>query len=463
MGMSAPEPGRVVQKGAAMASRHIFISFASSDTDLAHRVVEALERAAFRCWISDRDIEPGTSYPAAITAAVKASGVVLLLLTDASNSSPHVLREVELAFNARRPVLPVRIAGVTPSSDLQYFLSTTQWFDAGAAFDDADLARVEPRLRELLDGRKGSGASTDERRKWRVIAAVAAVAIIGFAALVLWMGRSPDAPIPSAEEAASPGFPTALESNAVADPGTPPASSAAQPTPAGKTSGAPLAKVNPRDGQAYVWVAPGQFIMGCSVGDPDCDDDETPVRMVEITRGYWLATTEVTNAQLRQTTPGHQFAEADEANLPAVALSWTAAKAHCAGVGGRLPTEAEWEFAARAGSTTRYYGSLPAIAWFADNSEERLHPVGMKTPNALGLHDMLGNAAEWVLDRYFNAYDDTSDPASVMEPLAPNASAVARGGSWVSESPGVRVSRRLGFPPDAEEPFIGVRCAVDRF
>ena len=457
----------MAQKDVATASPHIFISFASSDIDLAHLVVEALERTAFRCWISDRDIEPGRSYPAAITAAVKASGVVLLLLTDASNSSPHVLREVELAFNARRPVLPVRIGGVTPSSDLQYFLSTTQWLDAGAAFDDADLARVEPRLRELLEGGKGSGASTEEGRNWRAIAAAAALVVVGIAALVVWMGRSPDVSNPTTPEATSPVSPPASEPNTAGATEPPPAPSPArpspgQPSPASGAPSAPRAKVNPRDGQTYVWVAPGQFIMGCSVGDPDCDDDEKPVHMVEITRGYWLAKTEVTNAQFRKTTPGHQSGGVDDANLPAVALSWTAAKAHCAAVGGRLPTEAEWEFAARAGSTTRYSGSLPAIAWFADNSDERLHPVGMKAPNALGLHDMLGNAAEWVLDRYFNAYDDTSDPVKVMEPLAPNASAVARGGSWVSESPGVRVSRRLGFPPDAEEPFIGVRCAVDR-
>lgn len=75
---------------------------------------------------------------------------------------------------------------------------------------------------------------------------------------------------------------------------------------------------------------------------------------------------------------------------------------------------------------------------------------------------MLGNVSEWVLDRYFNTYDDTSDPADVEQPLAANAFAVARGGSWVSDANGVRVSRRLEMFPDAEEPHIGFRCAVDR-
>ena len=142
-------------------------------------------------------------------------------------------------------------------------------------------------------------------------------------------------------------------------------------------------------------------------------------------------------------------------------VSWAAAKSYCRAIGGRLPTEAEWEYAARAGTSTRYYGNLPAIAWFADNSDDGPHAVASKKPNAYGLHDMLGNVSEWVLDRYYNAYDETSDPLEVEEPLAGNASGVARGGSWTSDQDGVRVSRRLEMPPDAEEAHIGFRCAMD--
>jgi sulfatase modifying factor 1 len=130
--------------------------------------------------------------------------------------------------------------------------------------------------------------------------------------------------------------------------------------------------------------------------------------------------------------------------------------------GGRLPAEAEWEYAARAGTSTRYYDSLPAIAWFSGNTEEAPRPVAGRKPNAFGLYDMLGNVSEWVLDRYYNAYDDTGDPDTVEQPLAGNAFGVARGGSWVSDPSGVRVSRRLEMVPDAEEPHIGFRCAADR-
>ena len=100
------------------AARHVFVSFASQDVQLAHRVVEQLERAGLRCWISDRDIEPAASYPAAITAAVKESGAFLLLLTPAANQSPHVLREIELAGTAtiRRRIVAVERPGSRATS-----------------------------------------------------------------------------------------------------------------------------------------------------------------------------------------------------------------------------------------------------------------------------------------------------------------------------------------------------------
>jgi formylglycine-generating enzyme required for sulfatase activity len=203
--------------------------------------------------------------------------------------------------------------------------------------------------------------------------------------------------------------------------------------------------------------------MGCSSGDPACEDDEAPTRLVTIERGFWLARTEVADQPFRDRAAGRKQIDAAAAKgLPATGVSWAAAKSYCEAIGGRLPTEAEWEYAARAGTAGRYYDSLPAIAWYAENSEEGPHAVGEKMPNAFGLYDMLGNVSEWVLDRYYNAYDETSDPIDVEQPLAGNASGVARGGSWVSDEKGVRVSRRLEMPPDAEEPHIGFRCAVDR-
>ena len=140
-------------------------------------------------------------------------------------------------------------------------------------------------------------------------------------------------------------------------------------------------------------------------------------------------------------------------------MDWGEAKVYCAAVGGRLPTEAEWEYAARAGSRERYYDTLSEVAWFENNSDDRSHPVGQKAPNAFGLHDMLGNVYEWVLDRYYNQYDDTTE--EIEEPLAPNASAVARGGAWHSRAQGRARQQPIRRADDYADANVGLRCALN--
>jgi hypothetical protein len=173
--VSIAGPDRAATHAAAKEAPHVFVSFASEDIELARRAVHSLERAGFRCWLSERDIEPAASYPAAITDALARSGALLLILTESANASPHVLREIELAFNARIPILPIRLSGVVPSSDLTYFLSTTQWFDAGSGLDDADLKRVEHRLSELLRSGRSIARRITGLRSWPALAIGAAV------------------------------------------------------------------------------------------------------------------------------------------------------------------------------------------------------------------------------------------------------------------------------------------------
>ena len=443
MALPGPEDGAAVARSAAPLP-HVFISFASEDADLAHRMVERLEALGLRCWISDRDIEPGASYPAAITAAVATSGALLLLLTASSTSSPHVLRETEMAFSARRPILPVRVAGATPTPDLEYFLSRSQWLDIGSTLDEAECARLTSRLRQLLSGRMG--VVSDDLKQWRIRAAVAAcvLALTG-GGWWIWNGRSAD--VEPTVQLPPPAPPT---TGTGATPATPPAPGASI-----------VVETNPRDGQPYVFIPAGRFVMGCSAGDAACDMDEQPTRNITLARGFWLGRTEVTRAAYRASR-GERSGPADASgNLPVANVSWADAKAYCSAIGGRLPTETEWEYAARGGTTTRYYDAPAESAWFEDNADGAPHPVATRRPNAFQLYDMLGNVSEWVRDRYYNRYDDSSDPSAIEEPLAPNASATARGGSWVSDAEGVRASRRLQMEPAAEEPHVGFRCALD--
>src|SRR5688572_14914381 len=450
----------------------IFISYASEDAAVADLVRNGLEQAGVACWIAPRDIKPGTSFPAAITAAIRGCRALMLLLTAQANTSRHVLSEVELAFNAGKPILAVLIGKVTPSPDLQYFISTSHWFDADVSFDDADLAKLKVDLEELLAGERRRVEQARGARPWRDrrLIAAAVVTVISIAVAVAYFSSGGE-PAPPTRDAVAPppagpsatGPPAATPPAAAATPSAPAATpppaparvSEPVPTPASPTA---RTKVNTADGQTYAWIPPGSFAMGCSSGDGDCQPDEMPVHTVRIRSGFWLARTEVTNAQYEKRMPLER-AEGTSGVHPAVGMSRLDAKAYCAMIGGRLPTEAEWEYAARAGSRERYYDTLSTIAWYENNSNDRSHPVGQKAANAFGLHDMLGNVYEWVLDRYYNKYDDTTD--EIEEPLPSNSSAVTRGGAWHAEAIGMRVSNRAAVPRDHADGDIGFRCALN--
>src|SRR5262249_29055357 len=232
-----------------------------------------------------------------------------------------------------------------------------------------------------------------------------------------------------------------------------------------RAAGPPKTWRNPEDGQTYVWIPPGTFTMGCPAGDDRCRDDERPAHPVRIDKGFWLGQKEVTLGAYRRVAGarGMKVPSGDD-DLPVTGMNWADAKKFCAAVGGRLPTEAEWEYAARGGTAEPYYGTPASIAWYGEETRGLPHPGGTKAPNAFGLHDMLGNVAEWVLDRYYNRLHPGAPAAAAdgEQPLASNAIAVVRGGTFAGGAASIRVSRRAPVEPEAEDPVIGFRCASDR-
>jgi formylglycine-generating enzyme required for sulfatase activity len=216
-------------------------------------------------------------------------------------------------------------------------------------------------------------------------------------------------------------------------------------------------KTNPRDGLRYMWIPPGTFLMGCSPGDGECFDDEKPPHQVTISKGLWLGQTDVTQAAYQRVT-GTNPSKIKESNLPVNEVSWDGARLYCQAIGGRLPTEAEWEYAARAGSTGARYGNLDAVAWYAGNSGAKPHDVGQKQPNAFNLYDMLGNVFQWTADWHGEKYYQTSE---ARDPAGPPSGTLRtlRGGSWVYDAKRVRASYRHRFEPSHISDSIGFRCA----
>ena len=422
----------------------VFISYASADKAVADLICSALENAGILCWIAPRNIAPGTDFPAAIVDGVKSAPALVLILTDHAAASPHVLSEVGHAFNNKKRIIPFRISQQTLPEDLEYFLSLTQWLDAPDGCTDQNVKRLIEAAKGALvrEGVLHPVASPKRRTGW-IIGAVAALVLAAGLAIYLKSNKPPGpditTPTPTGTGASPIGTPTHVA--------------------------APKVRLNPADGLNYVWIPPGTFVMGCSVQDSECTDDEKPAHQVNIEKGFWIGQTEVTLAAERKfAAKSSRPAPAGDGSLPVSGVSWAEAKDYCAAMGGRLPTEAEWEYAARGGSPQPFYGVISQIAWYAGNSGDALHPAGMKKPNAFGLYDMLGNVAEWVLDRYFNKYDFDS-PATgpnVEQPLASNAIAVARGGFWESEPDKVRVSHRMAQEKEGNQIPIGFRCASDR-
>lgn len=215
-------------------------------------------------------------------------------------------------------------------------------------------------------------------------------------------------------------------------------------------------KVNPKDGSTYVWIPAGTFQMGCSPGDGECESEERPAHTVTISKGFWMGQTEVTQAAYRRVM-GTNPSYVDGDRLPVESVTWDEANAYCTAVGMRLPTEAEWEYAARAGSTTPRHGDLDGIAWYGRNSGNTTHEVGQKQPNRWKLYDMLGNVEEWAADWFDDNYYGRS---ASQDPPGPSAGAdrVVRGGSYLIGSWSARASARDSGYPEIRDYNHGFRC-----
>lgn len=217
----------------------------------------------------------------------------------------------------------------------------------------------------------------------------------------------------------------------------------------------------------FVLIHPGTFTMGSPLGSEE-SGDESPEHKVTITKPFYIGKYEVTQEQWEQlmgTNPSTFKGD----KRPTDSVSWDDSQLFLkklqekTGHSFTLPTEAQWEYAARAGTSTRWnFGSDESVlgdyAWFAENSDEGTHPAGQKKPNAWGLYDLYGNVQEWCYDWYANPYllSDDSDPQGPDS----GESRVLRGGAWGDDSSMVRSAYRNASGSDNRAPGSGIRVVM---
>jgi sulfatase modifying factor 1 len=244
-------------------------------------------------------------------------------------------------------------------------------------------------------------------------------------------------------------------------------------------------------GGDMILIPAGTFDMGCTAAqqaDGNCESEESPVHSVTLTHDFYMGETEVTQGEYQSimgsnpsyfsscgsTCPveyitWHQMAEYANALsvLDGLTECFSCLDGECSTPnspytcdGYRLPTEAEWEYAARAGTDYVYSGSSTVgdVAWYHSNASSQPHPVAQKLPNDWGLYDMTGNVYEWVWDWYDSSYYSSS-PSSDPEGPTSASSRVVRGGSWKIGASDARVAGRYGNTPSYRDSSLGFRLS----
>jgi serine/threonine protein kinase len=403
--------GTVILKPHAETPHDVFLSYSPKDQSIAEQICSSLESADVPCWISSRDVVSGKSWEESSGRAIAESHVVVLILSSHSNNSERVLREIEYATKKGIMIVTMRVADVSPDL-LRPFIRAPHRVDA--------LGSLEAHLPRL----------------YQVVSSFVPGALVASA---------PDEPVRAAGET--------QDDNGLK--------------------------------MKMVWCPAGKFRMGSPLTEVGRFDNEGPID-VTLTRGFWISRLVATQSQWRKqmnSAPwdGQRWVKIAD-DCPAVYVSWTDAMEFCRrfteeeqregriGADWRymLPTEAQWEYACRAGSTTPYYfgeyeeAALREHARFDRNAfdmgQRFAHRVGRRRPNAWGLCDMHGNVWEWCRDAYVKDLAGGIDPESTDG----TGEAVRRGGSWNLSAAYCRSACRLKLEPGLRDLDVGFRLILER-
>lgn len=220
-------------------------------------------------------------------------------------------------------------------------------------------------------------------------------------------------------------------------------------------------------GMEFVLIPAGEFDMGSPSDEHDRSDYESPTHRVTIKTPFYMGKSSVTQKQWKQimkNDPSHFKGE----DRPVEMVSWQEAQEFVKRLNAaestdkyRLPSEAEWEYACRAGTQTGYFfgddeSQLNEYAWYAENSGSKTHPIGRKNPNPWGLYDMHGNVWEWVQDKWHENYNGSPSDGSVWED-GDVSFRVSRGGSWYCNTNSCRSASRFRRSPESRFGNLGFR------
>jgi formylglycine-generating enzyme required for sulfatase activity len=226
------------------------------------------------------------------------------------------------------------------------------------------------------------------------------------------------------------------------------------------------------DGYELVKIPGGHFLMGSPEDEEDRRDNEGPQHEVQVPT-FFMGLHPVTNAQYQRFLEANSEIAApafwtdrkfNQPQQPVVGVSWEDARAYARWAGLRLPTEAEWEYACRAGTTSSFScgdteNGLNAIGWYGGNSERRLHPVRDKPPNDFGLYDMHGNVCEWVEDDWHDGYANAPADGSAWVDEPRGTYRLFRGGCWDDVAKFCRSAVRYYYEPGGSDLGVGFRLA----
>jgi formylglycine-generating enzyme required for sulfatase activity len=443
---------------------HVFISYSHKDTDYAHRLAENLQNMGLEAWVDER-LDYGSQWPQELQKQLDNCSGFILIMSSHSYASDWVQSELQRAKRKLKPIFPLLLEGDEPWLSVE----STQYYDVrGEKLPDAEFYSDIKRVLEALDGQgeqmaadgvqKSDGSKSSARpsksRNAIYVAILAGVAVLVVAMIsLIRLNLSESSTPPPGDNVTSPASTPATNETETINPGpTSPANSTeAEPAPGNSDP----AKITDAKGVPMVLVPAGEFIAGSNSGY----ENERPAHKVYLD-DFYIDQYEVTNALYKACvvegacqppdktgsfTRGNYYGNYEYDNYPVLFVSWENARAYCQWRGMDLPTEAQWEKAARSDDARLYpWGDNihPDYAnyndYVGDTVEVGSYEAG-KSP--YGAYDMAGNAWEWVADWYSETYyldGPTNNPAG------PESSEykVLRGGSWHDDEMSVTTSNR---------------------